>query len=246
MIEETLRKLHDMKLFSMADKLKELSGSDACEKLSYAEVLACLVDVEYDRRRNNHMARLLRDARLKLPQACMEDIDYSSKRNLKKDSFRDLMGCSFIKHQQNILISGPTGAGKTYLASALGNLACRNGFSTRYFRSSMFLEQVTADKRIGNYLKTIAKYGKTKLLIIDDIGPDIFTAEQRNIFMEIIEERYLTASTIITSQLPFEQWYALFDEPTTADAVCDRMFHNAIKINVKGDSMRKNKQLPGT
>lgn len=246
MIEETLRKMHDMKLFSMADKLKELSGSDTYDKLSHAEVLACLVDVEYDRRKNNHMARLLRDARLKLPQACVEDIEYTGKRNLKKDSFRDLLCCSFIQNHQNILVSGPTGVGKTYIASALGNLACRNGFQTRYFRLSMFLEQVIADKRIGNYLKTIQKYGTVKLLILDDIGPDILTTEQRNIFLEIIEERHLTASTIITSQLPFEQWYALFDEPTTADAVCDRVFHNAIKINLKGESMRKNKQSPGT
>jgi DNA replication protein DnaC len=235
-----------MKMFAMADKLKELSISESFETLTHSELLACMVDTEYSRRKNNNMARLLREAHLKLPQACIEDIEYTVKRNLKKESFRDLMDCSFIKNRQNILVSGPTGVGKTYLACAFGNLACRNGYPVRYFRLSNFIEQVIADKRIGNYLKTIEKYGKIKLLILDDIGPDIFTNEQRNIFFEIIEERYLTASTIITSQLSFEQWYAVFNEPTTADAICDRLFHNAVKLNPKGESMRKIKQTPGT
>lgn len=239
MNEETLRKMSEMKLYAMADKLRELSGSQRYQKLTHDEIMAFMVDAEYDRRKKNKVSRLIRNAKTKLPMACVEDIIYSAKRTLKKETFRELLSCSFIENNQNVLICGATGVGKTFVASALVNLACRNGFSARYYRLSKFMEEVAVEKRIGNYLKIIEKMGKIKLLVLDDIGPDILTKEQRNIFLEIAEERYLSAPTIITSQLPFDQWYAIFDEPTTADAICDRLFHNAYKIQLKGESMRK-------
>lgn len=241
MIEETVRKLNEMKLFAMADKLRELTHNNQSGQLDSTEQFVFMVDAEYDRRKNNRIKRLLRNAKIKLTMACVEDIDYAPARNLKKDALTDLLLCDFIEHHNNVLISGATGTGKTYIACALANLACRHGYTTLYYRTSKFLEFMELEKATGNYLKTLEKYTKVKLLILDDIGPDVMSKLQRTIFLDIIEERYLLTSTIITSQLPLDQWYGVFDEPTIADAICDRLFHNAHKIMLKGDSMRKNR-----
>lgn len=239
MTEETIRKLNEMKLFAMADKMREFTHNNQSGHLDSTEQLACMVDAEYDRRKNNRIKRLLRNAKIKLTMACVEDIDYSPARNLKKDALTDILRCDFIEHHHNVLISGATGTGKTYIACALANLACRHGYTALYYRASKFLEFMESEKAIGNYLKTLEKCAKIKLLVLDDIGPDVMNKQQRNIFLDIVEERYLLTSTIITSQLPLDQWYGVFDEPTVADAVCDRLFHNAHKILLKGDSMRK-------
>lgn len=236
MIEETIRKLNEMKLFAMADKLLELTHNN---QLDSTEQLAFMVDAAYDRRQNNRIKRLLSIAKIKLTMACVKDIDYSPARNLKKDGLTDLLLCNFIEHHHNVLISGATGTGKTYVACALANLACRHGYTALYYRASTFLEFMGSEKATGNYLKNLEKCAKVKLLVLDDLGPDIMNKQQRNIFLDIVEERYLLTSTIITSQLPLDQWYVVFDEPTTADAVCDRLFHNAHKILLKGNSMRK-------
>jgi len=245
MIEETVRKLNEMKLFAMADKLREFTHNNQSGQLDSTEQFVVMVDAEYDRRNNNRIKRLLRNAKIKLTMACVEDIDYAPARNLKKDALTDLLLCDFIEHHNNVLISGATGTGKTYIACALANLACRHGYTTLYYRASKFLEFMELEKATGNYLKTLEKCAKVKLLILDDIGPDVMSKLQRTIFLDIVEERYLLTSTIITSQLPLDQWYGVFDEPTIADAICDRLFHNAHKIMLKGDSMRKSKQVTG-
>ncbi len=239
MSAETIRKLNEMRLHGMAQKLRELSQSPQPTQYSPDELLAFLVDSEYDRRKNNKIARLLREARIKLSGACMEEIIYSAVRNLRKEECKDLFSGAFIEHKQNILIHGPTGSGKTYLVSALANLACRQGLSTGYYRVTRLLELLKSERAIGNYLKTIDKIGKLKLLVLDDLGPDILAKEDRNTFFEIIDERHLLAPTVIASQLSLNQWHSLFDDPTTADAICDRIFQNAHKIQLKGDSMRK-------
>jgi len=239
MIEETIRKLNEMKLFAMVDKLRELTHSDRSGQLDITEQLAFMVDPEYHRRKNNRIQRLLKNAKIKLPMACVEDIDYAPSRNLKKSALTDLLLCTFIEHHHNVLIAGATGTGKTYIACALANLACRHGFTALYYRVSKFLDFMESEKVTGNYLKTLEKFGKVKLLVLDDLGPDVMNKQQRTMFLDIIEERYLLSSTIITSQLPLDQWYGVFDEPTTADAICDRLFHNAHKILLKGDSLRK-------
>ena len=239
MINATIEKLVDMKLFTMAQKAGELSASPAAANLGPTELLSFCVDAEYDKRKATRLTRLLRDAKIKLSSACVEEIDFKHHRNLTKDALADIMSGAALEHKTNILISGPTGVGKSYLACAVANLACRKNLTTNYFRVSRFLEHMAAQKALGHYLKAIDKIGTIKLLVLDDFGPDVMTTEQRNIFMEIIEERYLCWPTIIASQLPFEQWYDVFGDQTTADAICDRIFHNARKIQLKGESMRK-------
>lgn len=239
MRDETLRKLGEMKLHGMVEKLQELGKSPKYSKFSHDELLAFLVDSEYDRRKNTKIKRLLKNAKIKHSMACLEDLIYSGKRNLKKEDIKNILESKFLENGHNILISGATGVGKSFLACAFGNFACRNGETTVYSRVSRFLEYVKSEKLLGNYLKVIERIGKTRLLVLDDFGPDILNKEERNIILEIIEERYLKASTVITSQLPLEQWYSVFDDATTADAICDRIFHNAHKIRLDGDSLRK-------
>jgi DNA replication protein DnaC len=239
MIESTISKLNDMHLFAMTDKIRELSNSARLSSMSPMDFLAFLVDAESDKRRNNKISRMLKTANIKQPMACIENIDFSARRNLKKEMLSDVLTGVFVDNNNNVLIHGPTGGGKSFLACALANRACRKCQSTMYYRVSRFLEMLTAEKALGNYLKIIEKTGKLKLLVLDDLGPEVMTKEQRNLFLEIVDERYLTGSTIITSQLPFDQWYEVFGDPTVADAICDRLFHNAHKIQLKGDSMRK-------
>ena len=239
MLQATIKKLVDMKLFAMADKAEQLGNSPTASNLGPAELLSFCVDAEYDKRRTARLTRLKRDARIKHASACVEEIDYKHNRNLSKDAMADIISGNALEHKANILISGPTGVGKSFIACAIANLACQQNLTTQYFRVSRFLEHMAEQRALGHYLKAIDKAGGVRLLVLDDLGPDVMTPEQRNAFLEVIEERYLCWPTIITSQLPFEQWYDVFGDQTTADAICDRLFHNARKIELKGDSMRK-------
>jgi DNA replication protein DnaC len=240
MILATVDKLNDMRLYAMAQKATELSQSPKAADLGATEMLSFCVDAEHDKRRQSRHTRLLKNARIKLGSACVEEIDFKHKRNLTKDAMEDILSGAALEHKENILISGPTGVGKTYLACAIANLACRKGLTTQYYRVSRFLEHMTAQKALGHYLKAIGKIGGHKLLVLDDLGPDIMSAEHRNAMMEVVEERYLVWPTVVASQLPFEQWYDVFGDQTIADAICDRLFHNARKIQLEGASMRKN------
>jgi DNA replication protein DnaC len=242
MIQVTIEKLCDMKLHAMAAKADELIASPTASNLGPGEFLSFCVDAEYDKRKQSRLRRLQKNARIKFPSACVEEIDYKQRRNLSKDEMADIVSGMALEHKNNILITGSTGVGKTFIACAIANLACRNGLPTQYYRVSRFLEYMSAQRALGQYLKTIEKLGALKLLVLDDLGPDVMSAEQRNMLLEIIEERYLVLPTIVSSQLPFEQWYDVFGDQTTADAICDRLFHNARKIQLDGDSMRKTKR----
>ncbi|MFW6254972.1 MAG: IS21-like element helper ATPase IstB [Chitinivibrionales bacterium] len=239
MINATLEKLSDMKLHAMAEKAGELNSSPTARGLGAIEYLSFCVDAEYDKRKQSRLRRLLKNAKIKLTAATVEEIDFKHPRNLNKSEHADIISGTALEHKTNILISGPTGVGKSYIACAIANLACRKNLPTQYFRISRFLEHMTAQKALGHYLKVIEKIGKLQLLVLDDLGPDMMTTEQRNIFLEVIEERDLVWPTSVTSQLPFEQWYDVFGDQTVADAICDRLFHNARKIQLSGDSMRK-------
>ena len=239
MIEETIRKLQKLRMYAMIEQIRQLTDSSRLAALSADDLLAFIVDAEYERRNQNRIRRLLRQASLKIPTACIADIKFGAKRNLHKSNMEQILNGDFLKSHKNVLISGSTGCGKTFLSCALGHLACMHGYSTKYFRITKFMETMAAEQAVGNYLKSIEKTGKTQLLILDDLGPDVMTKAQRNHILEIIEERYLVTSTIVTSQLPLSQWYAVFGEATSADAICDRLFHNAFKIELEGESMRK-------
>ncbi len=233
------RKLVEMKMLGMADKLQDMMGAGGASQLSNEEFVSHLVESEYLRRKNSRMQSLLRQAKIKQSTACVEDLEFGQERGLKKTELSQLLSLEFLERHHNVLIAGLTGTGKSYLASALCNLACRNGFSAAYYRLSRLLEQLMQDKLLGNYLKTLEKLGKVRVLVLDDLGPDVMTKEQRQAFFELVEERHQTGSTILTSQLPLDKWYGVFGEPTSADAICDRLFHQAHKLQLKGASRRK-------
>ena len=210
--------------------------------LSHEEFTALLVDDEYDHRQNNRQRRLLQVAKLKFSSATPENIDYQANRNISKSKITSLQNDQWIKKHQNILISGPTGAGKSYLACAFGGWACRNGFTVYYSRWPRMLGDILAARGEGSYLKYLQRLAKVDLLIIDDFGLNSLSETDKKDLMEIVEDRYMTGSTIISSQLPIKDWHAFIGDPTIADAVCDRLFHVAHKFELKGGSMRKKQE----
>lgn len=236
--EQTIAKLNAMRLFGMAKGFTERTASAKSAEFSHEEFFGLLVDDEKTYRDNARLARLLTQAKLRQP-AAMEDIDYKHPRGLDKQTCLELARGRWLAEAQNVLVTGPTGVGKSYIACALGNHACRAGYSTSYFRFPRLLESLLASRGDGSHLKLLARFAKIRVLIIDDfaltpLGP----AEARD-FLEILEDRYALCCTILTSQLPTKQWHQVLGEPTIADAICDRLFHNAFKIELKGDSMRK-------
>ena len=239
MNEQTLERLCALRLPSMADKLKEMTKDPQFSALALSDALALLVDAEYDSRGSKRIAALLKKARLKYGMACLEDLRYDPVRNLRKETIRELRSGRFMAEANNILVSGATGTGKSYLGCALGNLACRNGYRTSYYRLSVFLDAMMAERALGTYAKALEKLRKVKLLILDDLSADILKAEERKILFDVIEERYLQGSVIITSAVPVTQWHEVIGEPSAAEGICDRLFHHCHRIDLKGPSMRK-------
>jgi len=236
---QTLPTLRRLKLTGMADGLEQQLAQPAThDELGFEERLALLVDRETSYRHNNKIARLLKAAKLKL-QACPEDIDYQHPRGLQKSQFADLLSSHWIHQHHNVLISGPTGCGKTYLGCVLATQACRHGLSARYFRTSRLLETLSIAHGDGRFPKLIQQLAKTDLLILDDWGLEKMSLSQRNDLLEIMEDRHGQCSTLITSQLPITQWHKAIGDATLADAILDRLLHNSHKLKLKGESMRK-------
>jgi DNA replication protein DnaC len=239
MTTHTLSALRQLKLPGMAAALQtQLEQLGAYEELAFTERLALLVEQELLRREQHKHARLIRQARFKLA-ATVQDIDYQHPRNLTKSQIARLAQAEWVERGQNLLLTGPCGSGKTYLACALGHSACLRGYSVRYYRLSRLFLELTQAKADGSYHKQLKQLAKVQLLIIDDWGLEALKPAQRNDLMEIMDDRYGHMSTLMISQLPTDQWYLSIGDNTLADAILDRLMHNAHRLQLKGESMRK-------
>jgi DNA replication protein DnaC len=236
----TLNKLQALKFTGMANAFAEQMQMPDIDELTFEERLGLLVDREITERDNRRLSSRLRRAKLK-HNAALEDIDYRQPRGLDKSLIQSLAACQWLKEHLNILITGPTGVGKTWLACALAHKACREGYTALYQRLPRLLQEMAIAKGDGRYPKLLATLAKTEVLILDDWGLTKLTAEHRRDLLEILEDRHGVRSTLATSQLPIEKWHDIIGDPTLADAILDRLVHNAYKINLKGGSMRKHK-----
>jgi len=242
LIEQTYDKLSQMKLFGMLHAVKERLASPDHQDLSFTELLGLIVDDEWLYRENRKLTTRLKSAKFKERNACLEAIDYRASRGMSKSQVLELAQNRWIGAQQNILITGPAGAGKSYLAQAFGNHACRQGHSTHYVRvpklTYAFI-QARADGSYDPFLKKLAKY---KVLILDDFGLSPLSETEKQDLVELAEDRYGTGSTIVTSQLPIKAWHEYLGEGRIADAFLERIVHNAHRITLTAqDSMRKEK-----
>jgi DNA replication protein DnaC len=239
MIESLLNQLRQLKLSGMAAALQsQREQPGTYEGLAFTERLQLLVDHEDQERQQRKQDRLLRLAQFKL-NAYSKDIDYQQSRGLKQTQMASLLQCDWINKAQNVLLTGPCGSGKTYIACALGHQACLKGYSSKYYRVSRLTLALTQAKADGSYLKLLKSIAGFDLLILDDWGLEPLSAAARHDLMEMMDDRYCHSSTLMVSQLPTDQWYQSIGDNTLADAILDRLMHNAHRINLKGESMRK-------
>jgi DNA replication protein DnaC len=239
----TLEQLHALRLTAMAAAWTAQPQNAELSSLSFDERFALLVDAEWRARENKRLTRALQEAKFKLPHACIEAIDYPARRELDKALIRQLANCRWVEEHQQVLINGATGVGKTFIACALGTQACRKGFRARYWRASRLYHACALARADGTYIRLLAQLARVDVLVVDDwaLAP-LQEAERRDV-LEILEDRSGTRSTIITSQLPPGQWHDYIADPTLADAICDRLLHNAHRIVLKGPSRRKEGKL---
>jgi DNA replication protein DnaC len=234
----TLDKLRSMRLSGFAAALEEQSESASYGALSFDERLGLLVDCEMTHREDRRLTRLLRNAKLKY-RATVEEIDYRARRGLDRAAVRGLVQGEWLRSHQNLIVIGKTGTGKTFLACALANEACRQGYAAAYYRAPRLLHDLSVARADGTYQKLLLRLARTTLLIIDDwlIAPP--AEQERRDLLEVLEDRYQVGSTLITTQLDIKHWHDTIGDPTLADAICDRLVHNAHRIAIKGGSMRK-------
>jgi DNA replication protein DnaC len=228
--EQTFDKLYGMNLLGMAEAFKEQSQQPSFQDLSFDERFGILVDRQWTWRENTRLKRLLKEAKLKL-QACVEDIDFKTSRGIEKSVLLNLASCNWIRNHQNLLISGPTGVGKTFLACALAQKACRDGFRTLYLRCPQFFYQIALAKADGSYGTLMKRLSKTHLLVIDDLGLTPLNDTERRDLLEVVEDRSGSGSTLIASQLPIENWHDHIGDPTIADAILDRLIRQVDRWN---------------
>ncbi len=238
LIQQTIERLHEMRLTGMAAALEEQQTRSDVADLSFEDRLALLIQREMSFREDRRLTRLLQLAKLRLP-ACVEDLDFRSPRGLDKSLVLRLATCDWVREHEVVLIAGATGTGKSYLGCALGHAACRNGLSVRYHRFSRLLSDLAIARGDGSYTKLLEKLSRTELLILDDFGLAPLGDTERRDLLEVLEDRYGRRATLMTSQLPLDHWHEVIGNPTFGDAILDRLVHHAHRITLKGASMRR-------
>ena len=238
--EPTLEKLRQLKLHGMARAFDEQLATSQYDELTFEERLGIMVDRERTEQENRRLQSRLKTAKLR-QQACIEDIDYRHPRGLDKSLMTSLYTCQWIKDHLNVLITGPTGVGKSFVACALGHRACLLGYKVLYLRAPRLFQDLALARGDGRYNKLMNSISKTHLIVIDDWGLAALTDHEQRDFLEILEDRYNIHSTIIAGQVPLQHWSELMENPTVSDAILDRLIHNAYKIILKGESIRKTK-----
>ena len=236
--EEVLKKMKDMKLYGMLRAFETSLETDSMNSLTTDELIAHLIDEEWDDRSNRKIARNTQNAKFHY-KASIEQMYFDTERGIDKNQVMRLAECTFINNKDNVMITGSTGIGKSYLASAIGQQACVMGYRVMYTNATKLFAKLKMAKADGSYINEIAKMERQQLLILDDFGIQPLDAQSRSAFMEIIEDRHEKASTLITSQVPVAKWYEVIGEKTIADAVMDRIIHNAHRLELLGESLRK-------
>jgi len=234
----TLEKLQTLRLMGMYKALIEQMSMPESETLSFEERLGLLADREITERQDRRLKARLRQAKLK-HNACLEDLDYRAPRGIDKALMLQLSNCRWLNEGLNLIINGATGVGKTWIACALAQKACREGYTALYLRLPRLFEELALAHGDGRFSKLMAGFAKTDLIILDDWGMAKFTAEQRRDLLELLDDRHGNRSTLVTSQVPVDHWHEVIGDPTLGDAILDRLVHNAYRINLKGESMRK-------
>ena len=242
MNEQTSQKMKEMKFYGMLRAFQTSLESGKTNDLTVDEMIAHLIDEEWDDRYNRRISRSMKNAKFRY-NASIEQMHFDVNRNMDKNLVNRLAECTFIDKKENVLITGSTGIGKSYLASALGQQACSLGYRVLYMSTPKLFAKLKMAKADGSYINEIAKIERQNLFILDDFGIQPLDAQSRAALMEIIEDRHGKSSTIITSQLPFNKWYEVIGEQTIADAIMDRMIHDAHRLQLQGESMRKKSRL---
>ncbi len=244
LLEQTLARLRALKLNGMADALARWRDDPSRAVLEPADLIGLLADAEWASRESRKLSSRLRNALLRQGSACVEDVDLSRSRGISRQTLSELASCSWVARQRNVVIVGKTGTGKSYLACALANSACRLGHSTLYRRASRLFDEAGRARADGSWPSFLIRLAKVKVLVIDDFALEPLGPPERKALLEIFEDRYGVSSTIVTTQLEPKLWHAVIGDPTLADAIADRFIHNADRIHLEGESERKLRAKP--
>jgi DNA replication protein DnaC len=241
---QTVEKLRALRLEGMVQALEEQRQQSNILELDFEDRLALLVERQCLWKENRGLALRLKSAHFKIGNACLEDLDYRPSRGLKRGQIDQLRASQWIEHHRNCMITGPTGTGKTHLACALGAQVCRDGYHTHYYHAPKLFRELEIARADGSMPALLKRLSRTTLLIVDDLGISNVTGKLYREFLEILDDRQGQGSTIITSQFPVSQWHEIIGDATVADAILDRLVHNAYRLELKGESLRKNKPDP--